>query len=207
MRIITISREFGSGGRELGKRLADALGYDYYDREIITRIAEKHDLNEDYVENILESGVWHSYPITVGHTFTRVHSVSEVSSHLLKEKQRVIEEIAHMGRDCIIVGRNADILLEEYHPFKVFVCADMDAKVKRCVERAEKNENLNSKQMKRGIRRIDKNRARTHALLGSTRWGARDAYHLIVNTTSWSIKELTPVVAAYAKAWFERETQ
>ena len=69
MRIITISREFGSGGRELGQRLAEALGFDYYDREIITKIAEKHDLNEDYVERVLENGAWHSYPIHIGHSF------------------------------------------------------------------------------------------------------------------------------------------
>ena len=51
--IITISREFGSGGRELGKRLADVLGYDYYDREIITEISKKYQLNEDFVEQTL----------------------------------------------------------------------------------------------------------------------------------------------------------
>ncbi len=53
MRIITISREFGSGGRELGKRMADILGYDYYDKEIILDIAEKHDLDADHVENAI----------------------------------------------------------------------------------------------------------------------------------------------------------
>ena len=55
MRIITISREFGSGGRELGKRLADILDFDYYDREIITAIAEKKGLDPNYVERILEN--------------------------------------------------------------------------------------------------------------------------------------------------------
>ena len=54
MRIVTISREFGSGGRELGKRLADALGFDYYDREIITAIAEKQQLDENDVEKALD---------------------------------------------------------------------------------------------------------------------------------------------------------
>ena len=54
MKIITISREFGSGGRELGKRMADVLGWDYYDREIISAIAEKTDLTEEYVENVLK---------------------------------------------------------------------------------------------------------------------------------------------------------
>jgi len=55
MRIITVSREFGSGGRELGKRIADNLGCDYYDREILTMIAEKHGLTEEYVEDMLKN--------------------------------------------------------------------------------------------------------------------------------------------------------
>ena len=58
MNIITISREFGSGGRELGKRLADLLGYDYYDREIITEIAKRHDVDEKYVEYALNNHIW-----------------------------------------------------------------------------------------------------------------------------------------------------
>ena len=69
MKIITISREFGSGGRELGKRMADVLGWDYYDREIISAIAEKTDLTEEYVENVLNSQAWQSIPLTFGHSF------------------------------------------------------------------------------------------------------------------------------------------
>ncbi len=54
MKIITISREFGSGGRELGKRMADILGFDYYDREIITEIAKRQQMDEHYVESVLD---------------------------------------------------------------------------------------------------------------------------------------------------------
>lgn len=64
MRIITISREFGSGGRELGKRLADALGFDYYDREIIESIAKGQGLDEGYVEKALEEHAWRRVPLT-----------------------------------------------------------------------------------------------------------------------------------------------
>ena len=57
MRIITISREFGSGGRELGKRLAEQLGFNYFDREIITEIAKKTELDEHYIDSVLEKGI------------------------------------------------------------------------------------------------------------------------------------------------------
>lgn len=64
MKIITISREFGSGGRELGKRLADELGFDYYDREIIESIAKGQGLDEGYVEKALEDHAWRRGPLT-----------------------------------------------------------------------------------------------------------------------------------------------
>lgn len=66
---ITIGRQFGSGGRELGKRLAEKLGYAYYDSEIISQISQKTDLAEAYVKQILEHNPIANYPITIGRTF------------------------------------------------------------------------------------------------------------------------------------------
>ena len=66
--IITIGREFGSGGRELGRRLAEDLGYEYYDKEIITEIAKKTSLSEEYIQEVIEKRPHNLYPITVGHT-------------------------------------------------------------------------------------------------------------------------------------------
>ena len=74
MRIITISREFGSGGRELGKRLADYLGYRYYDREIIAAIAESSHMDSAYVENTLETPVWQIPSPTFRHSFTSLNA-------------------------------------------------------------------------------------------------------------------------------------
>ena len=63
MRIITISREFGSGGRELGKRIADELGFDYYDSEIVSAVARENNLDADYVEKKLDEHGWQKYPV------------------------------------------------------------------------------------------------------------------------------------------------
>ena len=205
MRIITISREFGSGGRELGKRLADELGFDYYDREIISSIAAKQGLDENYVENMLENSAWQTVPLTFRHSFAGPVMLQAPQTNLLLEQKKVLEGIAKLGKDCIIVGRNADVLLRKYKPFNLFVCASMDAKVARCMERAEKGENLTEKDMIQNIKRIDKNRARTREIISDSKWGDRASYNLIVNTTGWSIKELTPVVADFAKRWFEKE--
>ena len=70
--IITIGREFGSGGRELGRRLARELGFDYYDKEILTQIAERTSLSEDYVQRVVENQPHQLYPITTGRSFLYV---------------------------------------------------------------------------------------------------------------------------------------
>lgn len=92
MRIITISREFGSGGRELGKRLADWLGFDYYDREIITAIAQNQGLDEKYAENTLDNHGWQTIPVTFHRSRTRTYdnySVSPIGQDVLGQTRIV----------------------------------------------------------------------------------------------------------------------
>ena len=202
MRIITISREFGSGGRELGKRLSDLMGFDYYDGEIITAIAQNNGLDREYVEKVLSNHGWQNFPVTFRSTFGRLSYLQASKVDLLLEQKRVIQGIAALGNDCVIVGRNADVLLQQYQPFHIFVCARMEAKVKRCMERAGKEENLTKKELIRKMRQIDKGRAQTRELLTASPWGRRDAYHLIVNTSQWRIKDLAPPVADFAARWF-----
>lgn len=198
MRIITISREFGSGGRELGKRLADHLGFDYYDSEIISVIAQSSGMDEQYVERTLSNHGWQNVPVSFRGTLGSSAYLQASKVNLLLEQKRVLEEIAALGKDCVIVGRNADVILHDYRPFSLFVCAEMDAKVKRCMERAAQDENLSEKELLRKIRQIDKMRKQTRAILSGSEWGQRDAYHLTINTTDWVIKELVPAVAHFA---------
>ncbi len=202
MKIITISREFGSGGRELGKRLADELGFDYYDREIIEAVAKNKGIDSNYAENALENLSPKTYPIKFGRSFAML-SVNNTASLLVEEK-KIIEKIADMGRDCIIVGRNADVLLKKYALLNIFVCADMQSKIKRCEERATDDENLSKKEMEQKIKRIDKTRKERRRIVSGDEWGDKYAYHLVVNTTDWQIKDLTPAVADFAKRFFGR---
>ena len=120
MKIITVSREFGSGGRELGKRLSDCLGWPYYDREIISAVARRNALDEGYVEDALEQGDFRGVPLTIGRTFAYLPSMPHDSRQLLQEQRRVLRALAAHG-DCIIVGRNADLILAEHRPLKLFV--------------------------------------------------------------------------------------
>ena len=205
MRIITISREFGSGGRELGKRLADALGFAYYDREIVSSIAEKCNLDEGYVENMLRKGLTINVPVTFGHTFYFYSDpTSENELKVLNMQQQIIKELAQRG-DCVMVGRSSGIILEKYNPLRLFVYADMEWKVKRCRERASADEHLTDRELEKKIRQIDAGRARHQKLLTDRKWGDRDGYDLCINTTSLEIKKIIPGLKEMALCWFDQQ--
>ena len=203
MRIITVSREFGSGGRELGKRMADILGFDYYDSEIITAVAKNSGFDEHYVEATLDNHGWQSFPVTFQSTLASSTYINSNKIELLIEQKRVIEGIAAIGKDCIIVGRNADVLLKNYNPFNIFVCASRNAKLKRCMDRASDGEKLTERAMLRKMKRIDRARAHTRAILSNSTWGDRSQYHITVNTTDWDIKETSKLISDLALSWFE----
>lgn len=204
MKIITVSREFGSGGRELGKGLADALGIAYYDREIITMLAEQSKLNEAYVERTLENGVLKQYPLTLSRTLApRPLHPANNAPHILAQQHKIIQELAAKS-DCVIVGRGSDAVLAEYRPLKIFVYADMEARIARCKSYAAADEALSARELERKIRQIDKARAANHALTAPYAWGSKHGYHLCINTTDIDIASVIPHLAAFAQDWFER---
>lgn len=205
MRIITVNREFGSGGREIGKRLADVLGFAYYDGEIISAIAKESNMDEGYVSSVLEHGSVWDFHITYGHTFTTFSEPQTNMTKILIAERRVILDIAKKGENCIIVGRNSDEILHGFHPLNIFVYADMAAKIKRCMEREKTEPKLNEKEMKKRIEKIDNARRRSRQLISGRKWGLKEDYHLCVNTTGCAIKSLVPSVAEFAKAWFEQK--
>jgi len=202
MNIITISREFGSGGREAGKRLADILDIAYYDNEIISAIAKKSGLDAKYVDNISEKGIRAGYPVTFGRTFS-LQPVMQNNTKVLVMQQQILKDLAAKG-DCVIVGRCADVILQEHHPFNLFFYANMTSKIRRCQERAPLGENFTDQEMEKKIRRIDRDRAKYYDFFSNLKWGAKEGYHLCINTSDMEIKRLIPFVAEYAKDRFGR---
>lgn len=203
--IITISREFGSGGRELGKRLAEELNIPCYDNEIIAMIAKEQGFDENYVSRMSERSIRSAYPLTIGNRFSVTPNVvTQQAVKVAVEQAKIIEGFAKQG-DCVIVGRCADVLLKEYHPLNIFVYASKEAKLQRCIDRAPAGENLTAVELERKMRDIDKNRAKHRELYSDTKWGAKENYHLCVNTTGKEIKALIPAIASYAKTWFTQK--
>ncbi len=202
MKIITISREFGSGGREVGKRLADLLGFDYYDREIISEVAKIGNFDEKYVEHVSESGYPTGYHLTYGRTLYYPHAQWDNSTRIIVAEQKALKGIAEKGRDCIIVGRCADVVLSDYKPFNLFIHADMNSKLERCKERMEYGENMTDAKLIKKIKSIDKNRSRHRDVISNIKWGRKEAYHLCINTTHIKPKEIAPVIADLANSYF-----
>lgn len=204
-RIITISREFGSGGRELGKRLSDALGIPCYDHEIIQMIAKENGFDERYVANMSEKSIEAAYPLTIGHRFSMPPvSVMEQPIRVAVAQREILESFAKKG-DCVIVGRCADVILKDYHPLNIFVYADMDAKIARCQARAPEGENLTRKELERRIRQVEKGRRQFREMYSETRWGEKEAYDLCVNTSGHQIKTLVPALVEFVNCWFGQE--
>ncbi len=206
MNVITIGREFGSGGRELGKRLAEALGYAYYDEEIIGAIARKSGLAEEYVKSVVENAVPQAYPITYGRTLGMLSSTSENHMTILRAQEEVLRELARK-KNCVIVGRCADVLLKDLKPLNLFVHADMDSKIKRCRFKAAVDEKLTDKELAKLIKKTEKQRRSYYETITDQRWGAKENYHLCINTSGREvngkeIKVQIPAIAAFCRAWF-----
>lgn len=198
-RIVTISREFGSGGKEIGKRLADELGVRYYDREIITEISKETGMTEQYIKNISEKGI---YPqaFNFGKTFATFNNLQSNQTEILVKQQEIIKKIAENG-SCVIVGRGANIILKDYNTINIFVYADIESKINRCREK-RKDEELSDKELTEKIKQVDKNRRNYHNLISSKEWGDKNNYDICINTSKIEIKKIIPALADYIKEGF-----
>lgn len=199
-KIITISREFGSGGREIGKRLADKLGYAYYDSEIITLLVKETGMSKEYLENISERGIY-PYAFQFAKSFATYSSMQNNQTEILAKQSEILKRIAQKG-NAIIVGRGANIILKEYNPMNIFVYANLESKMNRCRQKAKKDENLTDKELENKIKNIDKNRKAFNDLISNTEWGNKSNYNLCINTSNIEIKKIIPSLAEYIENWF-----
>lgn len=201
-KIITISREFGSGGRELGKRLAEALGIPCYDHQIIDMVAEKENMNRDYVANLSEKDIQVFYPATIGRGFTMPNYTMMQSAQITASEHELIKKLASEG-DCVIIGRAADAILRDLNPLSIFVCADEESKLVRCKARAKDGEKLSDKDILRKCKEIDKRRRSYREMYCKRKWGEAASFDLCINTSGKEIKKLIPGLIQYIQAWYE----
>ncbi|MDR1217926.1 MAG: cytidylate kinase-like family protein [Oscillospiraceae bacterium] len=197
---LTISREYGSGGRQVGEKLAEALKVSFYDKSIIKMAAEKSGLSADYIEKSEES-----IPSTFlfnlkNSTFSGFDSISfyetPTSDKMFLAQSAVIKEMA-ASESCVIVGRCADyILRDDPGSVRVFVHANTEDRIKRAVESYD----LTDEKAPAAVKRIDKNRANYYKYYTNRLWGDYRNYDLAVNTSFTGIDGAVKVIIAMLSA-------
>ena len=188
-RVIVISREYASGGSEIGRRLADRLGVPFYDRKFVDAAVKDSGLPQDFVrqeERKFISSLLFNLS-TGGYRYANDHSMSD---QLHIAESNVLKNMAAQG-DCVIVGRCADyILRDEAEIFSVYIHADMTVRVKRCVEEY----GMEPRRLEQTIREKDRERPRHYEYYTDRTWGDRSNYHLSVNAGRLGIDEAVDVI-------------
>ena len=185
-RVITISREFGSGGRTIGKKTAEALGIPCYDQELIQKIAAESGFHESYVQDAAEDSTGGFLASAFAH-HPQGHSNAD---YLWKIQYKIITELAQKG-PCVIVGRCADYILRDTADcLRVFIHADPAFRADRIVRvYGEREESPQQR-----IRDKDKRRAAYHRFYTDMKWGHAQNYDLTLNSGPLGIDRCVQII-------------
>ncbi len=191
-RIVTINRQFGSGGREVGKRLADELECAYYDKELLDKLAEETGLSADFIERFDETTT-RNYGFTFARAF--VTYVPTPMEQLQIEQHKLLKSIAPKG-DSVIIGRCANYILSEYNPFRVFIySSDMDFRVKRCFDKvSDDHGKLSASDMEKKIVSIDKERKKYYEYQTGQKWLDMTNYNLCIDSSMVGVKNAVQII-------------
>lgn len=181
--VVSISRQFGSGGREIGRLLAEACQIPFYDSALITMAAEKSGMSKQVLENLDEKAasrflytIPSSIP-TLGHASTTVYNMP-LSDTLFLTQYEIIRQLAEKG-PCVIVGRCSDYILKD-HPnhLSVFIHAPEEVRAQRIAG----YENISIKEALSHISKYDKERKKYHDYYAAGTWGNATFYDLTLNS-------------------------
>ena len=205
--IITIARQYGSGGREIGERVAEILGIPIYDKEIITHAAEKGNLNEEVLKTADESATNSLlYTLAMGSNVlgTTMHfgykmplndKLFLLQSEVIKEKTK--------DESYVIIGRCADyVLRDEKDVLRIFVYGDLEHRHARLVKR---HPELKSSQIIDIINKTDKRRSSYYNFYTGNKWGKYDNYDMAINSSTLGIEGAADLIVACAKKLLEEK--
>ena len=196
--IICISRECGSGGRDLGDRIGERLGIPVYGKELISKVAKKSDMSEEYVKNHEENPSYsHILGVPIGHPALGVQYDGIMTPEkLFLVQTEVIKEIAREEKSCVFVGRCADIILQgRENLYSFFVHAPREYRSERIME----TENLSRREAKKKVKQIDWERSSYHDYYTGIKWGHPSNYDLVINTAKSGIDRAAGAIIEYIK--------
>ena len=176
-KIITISREFGSGGRFIGEEVAKKLGVAYYDKDIIGKIAEQSGLSPEYIQENAELSPKQGL---FAYAFSGRDITGKSVGDMVYEAQRkIIMEIAEK-ESCVIIGRNADFILKDRDDvLNVFIHGDMPEKIQRIIDLY----NVEEKEVVKMMADTDKRRMTNYNFYTEQKWGKASNYTLCLNSS------------------------
>ena len=195
--IITISRQYGSGGREIGRKVADKLGVPFYDSQLIKLAAEKSGVSEHFFEDPEKhAGNSFMYSIVRGMQYQyRTATPWSFEETVFSTQSEVIRTIAAQG-PAVIIGRCADFILKNNPDlFKVFINADYDFRA----ERAVRINGVAPEDVKETIKLKDKRRANYYNYHSDTKWGEASNYHLSISSSYCGIDRAADIIVELAK--------
>ena len=197
--IITISREFGSGGREIGQKLAKALNISYYDKELLAIASKKSGIHEDLLGSLDEKPTNSLlYSLVMGtYTFGSIGAGLDMplNDKVFIAQCEVMKEIAQK-ESAVIVGRCADYILRDVLPcINLFFYADIEKRAARIA----REHNLSLDKAKDLITKTDKQRANYHNFYSSEKWGRAQNYHLCIDTAALGIDGTVSLLKNYVE--------
>ncbi len=195
--IITIGRQFGSGGHEIGEKLAKRLGIPFYDRQLLSEAAKRSGITKEMIEQLDEKPTSSFlYSLVVGSSYSGFGDVQlPLENKVFLAMSDAIREIADKG-SCVIVGRCADYVLEDRDDLlRVFVHADKDSRIKRIMEKR----GLKERDAAVLMQKTDKKRAGYHDSYSDERWGEADSYDISVNSARFGIDGTVELIASYVE--------
>ena len=199
--VITIARQFGSRGCEIGQKLAEALGYKYYDRDLISMAAEKSGMDKSVLGAADEKAANSLlYTLALGSS-VYAHGVDNINVPLNDKlyivQSNIIKDIYNGGEGAVIVGRCADyVLSEKENVLKVFISADFDNRVETVSIRSAVTE-AKAKDM---VIKTDKRRANYYNYYTGQKWGKIENYDLVINSSKCGIDGAVKVIKAMLDA-------
>ncbi len=199
--IITIARQYGSGGREIGEKVAKLLEIPLYDKQLITDAASKGNLNEEVLKRTDESAANSLlYTLAMGSNVvgTTMHFGYKmpINDKLFILQSEVIKEYAKRG-SCVIIGRCSDyVLREEPDVFRIFIYGDLEHRKERV---ALRHPEVKSSQVIDIINKTDKRRASYYNFYTGNKWGKYDNYDIAINSSTLGIDGTAEMIATCAK--------
>ena len=205
--VITIARQYGSGGREIGEKVAAALGIKHYDENLITLAAREGNLDETVASRADESAANSLlYTLALGSNFfgsaMNFGYKPPLNDKLFLLQSDVIRRAAEEG-SCVIIGRCADYVLRD-HPkrLSIFVYGDLANRKQRVMER---HEGITEAQAIDLINKTDRRRSSYYNFYTGNKWGKYDNYHLAINSSLLGIDKTAEMIAGAAKLLMEKE--